>query len=348
MARDNPRRGYIRIKGALHNLGFESGRNTIKRLLIENGMDPAPLRRTTWRTFLKAHWRAIPATDFFAAEVITWRGLKRYLVLFVIDLKTRRTVIAGMSPSPDAQWVTQLARHLTDANGGLLMGSRYLIHHRDTLFTKSLEVTLGSSGVSPIRLPARSTNLNAYAKRFVRSIQSERLAHVIPLSERQLRRAVKEYTETIIANGITRVSTTNSSIVTPRTIREADRSSVGRGSAGYFGIIGGRHRRQSSFGTLRDRVLGPDAGPLGVSSWRSDRLQPAWEVDGQLLHRDVQRIASGRMPERPLVRVDGGGEGANRSLAGRLQRESSSPGSRRPDTDGICLEGIALGWFNEF
>lgn len=195
LARDNPRWGYTRIKGALHNLGFEIGRNTIKRVLIANGMDPAPLRRTTWRTFLKAHWGAISATDFFAAELITWRGLKRYLVLFVIDLKTRRIVIAGMSPSPDDQWVTQLARNLTDADGSFLMGSRYLIRDRDPLFTKSFEVTLAGPGVRPIRLPARSPNLNACAERFVRSIKSECLAQVIPFGERHLRHAVKEYTE---------------------------------------------------------------------------------------------------------------------------------------------------------
>ncbi len=44
MARDNPRWGYTRIRGALHNLGHEIGRNTIKRILVENGVDPAPLR----------------------------------------------------------------------------------------------------------------------------------------------------------------------------------------------------------------------------------------------------------------------------------------------------------------
>src|SRR5690606_7431195 len=33
MARENPRWGYTRIKGALHNLGLEIGRNTIKRVL---------------------------------------------------------------------------------------------------------------------------------------------------------------------------------------------------------------------------------------------------------------------------------------------------------------------------
>lgn len=105
-------------KRALHNLGFEIGRNTIKRVLFENGVDPAPLRRTTWSAFLKAHWRAIAATDFFSVEVVTWLGLARYLVLFVIDLNTRTEVIAGISRSPDGQWMKQLARNLKDPESG--------------------------------------------------------------------------------------------------------------------------------------------------------------------------------------------------------------------------------------
>ncbi len=40
MARDNSRWGYTRIRGALRNLGHEIGRNTIKRILLENGFDP--------------------------------------------------------------------------------------------------------------------------------------------------------------------------------------------------------------------------------------------------------------------------------------------------------------------
>jgi len=75
MASDNPRWGYTRIQGALANLGYTVGRNTIKRVLAENGIDPAGRRPTTWKTFLKAHWGAIAATDFFTIEGITWRGL---------------------------------------------------------------------------------------------------------------------------------------------------------------------------------------------------------------------------------------------------------------------------------
>ena len=99
MASDNPRWGYTRIQGALANLGYTVGRNTIKRILAESGIDPAGRRPMSWKTFLKAHWGAIAATDFFTIEGITWRGLVRYFVLFVIDLKTRRIEIAGIVTS---------------------------------------------------------------------------------------------------------------------------------------------------------------------------------------------------------------------------------------------------------
>ena len=80
MARDNARWGYTRIRGALRNLGHKIGRNTIKRILFDHGIDPAPLRKMSWETFLKAHWGAIAATDFFSVEVLTATGLVRYFV----------------------------------------------------------------------------------------------------------------------------------------------------------------------------------------------------------------------------------------------------------------------------
>jgi putative transposase len=93
MARENPRWGYARIRGALHNLGHEIARNTIKRILLDNGFDPIRKKGMSWETFLKVHWGAIAATDFFSVEVITPSGLIRYFVLFVIDLKTRKVEI---------------------------------------------------------------------------------------------------------------------------------------------------------------------------------------------------------------------------------------------------------------
>jgi hypothetical protein len=113
----------------------------------------------------------------------------------VIDLKTRRVEIAGIIQQPEKEWMSQLARNLTDCDEGFLNGFRHLIHDRDPLFTRSFRAILKSSDVETVKLPARSPNLNAYAERFVRSIKSECLAQIIPLGERHLRKAVTEYTE---------------------------------------------------------------------------------------------------------------------------------------------------------
>ena len=89
----------------------------------------------------------------------------------------------------------QMARNLTEVDSGFLNGTRYLIHDRDPLYTESFRNLLEPSGVKTVKLPARSPNLNAYAERFVLSVKSECLAKIIPLGERHLRKAVKEYSE---------------------------------------------------------------------------------------------------------------------------------------------------------
>ena len=80
MARENVSWGYDRIQGALANLGHIIAPNTVKNILKRHGIDPAPERekRTSWKTFLKAHWDVMAATDFFTVEVWTSRGLVTY------------------------------------------------------------------------------------------------------------------------------------------------------------------------------------------------------------------------------------------------------------------------------
>jgi len=174
-SRDNPRWGYHRIRGALHNIGHDIGRTTIQRTLAEHGIEPAPERgrRIRWSTFLRAHWDAIAATDFFTVEVLTPHGLVRYYVLFVIDLKSRRVEIAGIVHQPYDEWMCNVARGLLDEVDGFLRNTRYLIHDRDPLFSAAFRDTLALGHVATVKLPARSPNLNAYAERFVRSIKEE-------------------------------------------------------------------------------------------------------------------------------------------------------------------------------
>ena len=76
---------------------------------------------------------------------------------------------------------------------GFLEGCRYLIHDRDTKFTDSFRAIVRSGHVEPLKLPARSPNLNAYAERWVKSVKEEALSKLILLGEDSLRHALSEY-----------------------------------------------------------------------------------------------------------------------------------------------------------
>jgi transposase InsO family protein len=195
MANENPTWGYTRIRGALKHLGHDVPRNTIKAIVKDHGIEPAPERRTRmpWKTFLAAHWDALAAADFFTVEVLTMAGLVRYVVLFVVKLKTRTVAIAGITRQPGGSWMTQVARHLTDADDGFLRGMDYLILDRDPLYTAAFRDLLRDSGVKPLLSPARSPNLNAFAERFVGSVKSECLDRIVPLGEKHLRAAVRAF-----------------------------------------------------------------------------------------------------------------------------------------------------------
>ena len=182
MARENPSWGYTRLRGALKNIGHELGRNTIKRILQEQGIDPAPTRkrRYSWETFIRAHLGAIAAADFFTVEVMGLFGLVRMYVFFVIDLASRKVEVAGICRQPDGLWMDQMARNLLDAMDGFLRGKRYLLLDRDPLYTSEFREVLTRAGTKVVRLPARSPNLNAFAERFVLSIRSECPDRIIP------------------------------------------------------------------------------------------------------------------------------------------------------------------------
>jgi len=108
------------------------------------------------------------ATDFFTTEVWSRFGLVTYYVLFFIHLGTRKAHIAGLSANPHQQWIAQIVRNITDIDEGMLLQSncRYLIHDRDSKFCEHFDSLLRSANIEPVKLPARSPNLNAYAERF--------------------------------------------------------------------------------------------------------------------------------------------------------------------------------------
>jgi hypothetical protein len=135
----------------------------------------------------------LAGTDFFTVEVLTLRGLVTYYALFFINLDGRRVEVAGITPHPNEAWMKQIARNVTMDEWGFLDSRRYLIHDRDTKFTDSFRAIVRSGHVEPLKLPAQSPNLNAYAERWVKSVKEDALSKLILLGEASLRRALSEY-----------------------------------------------------------------------------------------------------------------------------------------------------------
>jgi putative transposase len=136
-------------------------------------MKSLPPLKTSWRTFLRAHWGAIAGADFFTTEVWTWRGLVTYYTVFVIDLASRRVQIAGSTPHPNDVFMRQVVRTLTAADEGLLGGHHVLICDRDAKWSAPVRDQLGEAGTRVVQTPFQAPNANAYAERFVRSIKHE-------------------------------------------------------------------------------------------------------------------------------------------------------------------------------
>ena len=189
LARENPRWGYPRIAGELLKLGVHVSPSTVRRLLLAAGLKPAPRRNgPSWREFLRQQATSVLACDFFTVETIT---LRRYYVLFFIELGSRRVHLAGCTTNPTGAWVTQQARNLSFT--GVLERTRFLIHDRDSKFSANFDEVFGNEGIKVIHTPVRAPRANAYAERFVRTVRAECLDWLLILGRRHLEHVLRRY-----------------------------------------------------------------------------------------------------------------------------------------------------------
>ena len=180
---------------AFGGLGHRLSDQTVKNILRRHGIAPAPKRSqvTSWKDFLATHMNMLAGCDFFTIEVLSWRGLVTYYVLFFVHLETRRVTVAGITRHPDEEWMAQIARSATQDTWGYLRSCRYVLHDRDSKFCASFRSALATGGVKMIQLPPKSPNLNAFAERWIRSVKQECLSKVILFGEGPLSRVLTEY-----------------------------------------------------------------------------------------------------------------------------------------------------------
>jgi hypothetical protein len=160
LAQENPTWGYRRIHGELARLGITIAPSTVWTILHKAGIDPAPSRASeSWTAFLRSQAVGILACDFFTIDTVT---LRRYYVLFFIELDRRRVHLAGITTNPTGAWTTQAARNFTMR---YQRTTRFLIREGAGQFVAGFDEVFRSDGATVIRTPPRTAVANAYAER---------------------------------------------------------------------------------------------------------------------------------------------------------------------------------------
>jgi putative transposase len=190
LARENPHWGYRRIVGELKGIGINVSATSVRKVLLEEGLQPAPDRApSSWRGFLRAQAASVLACDFLTVETAF---LQRVYVPFFISLATRRIEYVACSSNPDGRWVAQQARNLTMQLGG---GHpfRLLVHDRDAKFSQAFDDVFRSDGIRVVRTPVRAPNANAHAERWVRTVRADCLDRILILGRRHLEHVLRVY-----------------------------------------------------------------------------------------------------------------------------------------------------------
>jgi putative transposase len=191
LAAENPSWGYKRIHGELVTLRMPLSASSVWNVLHRHGIEPPPGRASaSWRAFLRQQAAAILECDFFTVETL-W--LRRFYVLFFIELSRRRVYLAGVTSNPNGAWVVQQARNLTMALAEQKQSHRILIRDRDSKFTAAFDEVFRSEGLRLIKTPIAAPRAKAHAERCVGSIRRECLDRILIVSRRQLETVLREY-----------------------------------------------------------------------------------------------------------------------------------------------------------
>ena len=189
MAAENPTWGYRRIHGELVGLGHHVGASTVWRILKDQGVDPAPDRSSvSWSDFLRS--QAAVACDFACVDTV---GLRRYHLLFFIDITTRQVFYAGITANPTGAWTTQAARNLFLRHSDALEGCKALVRDRRGQFTDAFDEIFRTEGIKVLKTPVQTPVANAFAERWIGTLRRELLDHTLIWNRTQLERIVINY-----------------------------------------------------------------------------------------------------------------------------------------------------------
>ena len=119
--------------------------------------------------------------------------LRRIYALIVIEHRTRRVCLAGITAHPDGAWTTQAARNFLMDLGSRAASAQFLIRDRAAQFTDAFDAVFQAQGIRIPASPPQAPRANAICERIIGTLQRELLDRLLIVSERHLRQVLTEY-----------------------------------------------------------------------------------------------------------------------------------------------------------
>ncbi|MDC7226035.1 MAG: integrase core domain-containing protein [Spirochaetales bacterium] len=185
MKTDNPLWGCRRISDELKKLNIKIHHTTVNKIIQTFRKQGKIQSNGSWKKFLKTHWDSLYGMDF--ATIDTLLG-KRFYLLIILELKSRRIIRYDLTENPCREFVKQRLELFAEG----LLGEKTLIHDNALQFT-SIEYSWFD--IEGVNICTSAPNMNAYTERFIGSIRREALNHFLLFSEKQVRKIIKSYVD---------------------------------------------------------------------------------------------------------------------------------------------------------
>lgn len=185
MKQDNSLWGCHRIADELKKLGIDLNPTTVNRIIQKFREEGKIKANGSWMKFLKSHWDSLYVMDFMTIDTIFG---KRFYLLIILELKSRRIIRHDLTENPCREYVKQRIELFSED----IPGEKTLIHDNAAQF---ISIDYSWFDIKGVNISPFAPNMNAYVERLNGSIRREALDHFLLISEKQIRKIVKSYVE---------------------------------------------------------------------------------------------------------------------------------------------------------